>query len=194
MLWNCRICFAVVSATIVLVVHLVDDVNAFTIITRPTTYHVPLRTTKASLEVPTSSLQKERRINLVTTSLNGKIDDDTEDGRKKTKSTTILDGKPPNEKRYYTYEELESNPELYEIERRQSQRIESLWITIPSVVSQVVTAAAWFFIASTLILQSQGYGWIVDHSTNPNRIYIDTLEQRDFINTLYKNERDVNEK
>ena len=176
--------------------HLVDVANAFPIITRPTTYHVPLRTTtKASLEVLTSSLQKERRINLVTTSLNGKNDDnDTEDDRKKAKSTTILDGKPPTEKRYYTYEELESNPELYEIERRQSQRIESLWITIPSVVSQVVTAAAWFFIASTLILQSQGYGWIVDHSTNPNRIYIDTLEQRDFINTLYKNERDVNEK
>ena len=187
MFWNRPVCFAGFLVAIVFAHSCVCNVNAFT---SSLSSHVPLRTIKTSNEVIASLIQVQRRIYHVdSTLLNAKKNDDNDDDKKKKqkKSTTILDGKPPNEKRYYTYEELESNPELYEMERRQSQRIESLWVTIPSLISQAVTAAAWIFIASTLVLQSQGYGWIIDHSTN--RIYIDTLEQRDFINTLYTNSK-----
>ena len=110
---------------------------------------------------------------------------DKADNDEKRRETTAL-GEPNREKRYYTYEELQSNNELREIEEQQTRDRTNLW-SLPSRISGAITATAWIFLAASLFLNSQGYAFIVDRSTN--RIYVDTLEQREFINTLYKKDR-----
>jgi hypothetical protein len=110
--------------------------------------------------------------------------DDTDKSPKPatTTTTTTRLGEPISpEKRLYTYEELQSNPELWEMEAQQAKQRHNLW-SLPGRVGQAMTAVGWLFVIITTILNTQGYAWIP--SAN-GEISLGTLEERNFVSTMY---------
>lgn len=127
--------------------------------------------------------------NWITTSphpLRGTAQDDTEDSEDSDDSdkspTTTRFGEPMvPEKRLYTYEELQSNPELREMEANQAKQRYNLW-SVPGRIGGALTAAGWLFVIVSTILNTQGYAWIP--STNGGGFSLGTLEERNFAKTM----------
>ncbi|KAL9179397.1 hypothetical protein ACHAXT_008687 [Thalassiosira profunda] len=85
----------------------------------------------------------------------------------------------------YTWEELQADPELrqLEFESAVSRRNNML---LPQRISAAVTTLGWLFVGGGIILNSLGYAWVKDPSGG---IGIGTLDERDFQKEVMREKR-----
>ena len=76
----------------------------------------------------------------------------------------------------YTWEELQADPELRQLEFDSSIDRKNTML-LPQRISQAVTALAWLFVASGFILNALGYAWVQDPTGG---IRVGTLDESNF--------------
>ena len=87
---------------------------------------------------------------------------------------------------YLTYEELQRDPELRRKEQEASDKRDALF-NLPRRISQAVTFTGWLFIGVAFLLEANGYAFVSD--PNSGRITVDTLERRNFLKEVKKQEK-----
>ena len=117
----------------------------------------------------------------------GILDDEQEQDDEDINTTIENDGDNDGDvdsKQLYTFEEVSSDPELFQAEQEASRRVSDRML-LPDRINKVMTATAWLFVIAGIVLQQIGYGFVVDPDTH--MITIDTLEHRAFLLELTNN-------